>query len=597
MTDLTSEKLRIRDLENADKLSTKRLVLEYGHLLQVLRAEHQYALLSAEQLDELKGVPIDDGVLSFFGDYHVLCNLLDIGNYHWLYEIFDIDRLTFLSIRSAGLRRWKELMALRYQMEEQLDSFLEYFRVCYVRAEYPVLDADRDYSLAEKFETGFDQMLAHLKRVAEYKPALRKDLDYLQWFFVDKLELAGVATKVKITTERARQIRVYLLGQLRHGYFKMADHVRLSSDLMLDLQFVENSSPRYKTAPLLKAALGCEHYDDTVLAGVLSLKKTHNEGEKTYSFVNFDQPYYVPESEFLGTVKTYMACLYKVFVGEGAEVRPMTLDQIMDNLSALDPETEFSMDIVQGILDQHLWLEKSEADGGRRYQMEYVRLHDYQKFARIIYEQKRVSVEEAERIDREKSTDGEYITSITNIWSTTSGHYSWVCTGGQSGVYVYNESGKAVPQLMEVIKAYTKERKMCRLEEVMDYLRGLNYYKVLKEVTVRAYILLSCQPSNDDGNLFCHSDYLADYPNYSWRSRTRAGVVNWIIRHTLTALKETADGQLKFSVIHKLLKEEAEKSEEKYDVKNYMYYLGQYTGADSIFEKSEDEKMLLLTEK
>lgn len=83
-----------------------------------------------------------------------------------------------------------------------------------------------------------------------------------------------------------------------------------------------------------------------------------------------------------------------------------------------------------------------------------------------------------------------------------------------------------LPLKLDWINNYAIEKKRFYYNDIYDAITEAGY--VIAEATLRTYITKSCQVDNNDKNHFCHKESICNYPEYSWRSSSRYGIVNWL---------------------------------------------------------------------
>lgn len=83
-----------------------------------------------------------------------------------------------------------------------------------------------------------------------------------------------------------------------------------------------------------------------------------------------------------------------------------------------------------------------------------------------------------------------------------------------------------LPLKQDWINDYAVDKRIFYYDDIYKAMTDVGY--VIAEKTLRTYITNSCQVDNKDKNHFCHKEYVGDYPEYSWRSSSRYGIVNWL---------------------------------------------------------------------
>lgn len=86
--------------------------------------------------------------------------------------------------------------------------------------------------------------------------------------------------------------------------------------------------------------------------------------------------------------------------------------------------------------------------------------------------------------------------------------------------------GGEKPSVKEWIETFSQEKKIFYFDEIFKAVVCAEY--IIPEKTLRTYITNICAVDNADNNHFCHKQYVDDYPDCSWRSPIRYGIINWV---------------------------------------------------------------------
>ena len=599
MISLEDIKEKVRNYENKYPISKKELD-DYDQLVRVLKEQDAYAILDRNQLEQLKDIPAREESLQFFdGNYRKICNVMKKGNITTLNQIFSYDRFQFLSIPTAGVSKWCELVQLRYNIKNRFEAYMEYCDYCIRETQYPILESDREYTLTEKVTLAYEQFVAHIKKIVELKgnTTILRECEKVDNLLLKSYDTSTLMDIFEVnTSERIRQMKVVQKRYLRRGYFDWAPNVRISPILLGELFNIENSRPIYKSEEYMNQVFQCESFADTIIPAFLRLREVE-PGVSYRTYV--DQNYWIPEDEIILLFTNYFKSIYSALTDKNADVRPVLLEQIMDSINQQPSaqDFDFSEEVVADILQHHKWIECQEENDVTRFQMDYNHLSAYQKLARIIFVHKHVSAAEAADIDKRWSNDDSSSLDVSHTWNVTHKHFPWVTTAPQHGYYEYNENGIVKPMLQEEVSRFAKEHVLFHFSELMEHLESTGYYSNLNPSSIRTYAMRSCQCANEDNTLLCLSEKIQEYPGYSWRQKVQTGITNWVISQLISFLKDADNFQLKRAKLNGLLKDAAKKSEEQYKVRDYNFYVAPYLGETNIFDYSEDEKSIVLTPK
>lgn len=125
-----------------------------------------------------------------------------------------------------------------------------------------------------------------------------------------------------------------------------------------------------------------------------------------------------------------------------------------------------------------------------------------------------------------------------------------------------------LPHKRDWVNEYAAEKIIFYYNDIYDAITKAGY--VIAETTLRAYITTSCQVNNNDKNLFCHKEYVANYPEYSWRASSRHGIINWLAMALKALFDKEQKDELKIKDVNKWLFNYGKGSE--YEEKNVYGY-------------------------
>ena len=545
----------------------------YQECLDCLHTYQARLYLLPEREEEFGRIPLNDELLDFLGDFSKLKPVVSAQQLTSLGDVFEVDRMTFLAWPRCSNAKWEMWVALRDVITARWEELLRYHSVCNESQCFPVLEDNREYTLAEKVDRMCDQYLEALQTYVQYHPKVKVLVDRLSMVLQIGADLEDLAAKMGVTRERLRQFKERYLGQLFEGGLEEVPHLRIDCRLIAMIRDFEQTPPRYKSQETVNRFFGCEDYRRTHLPAFLKMKKLFEEDlSGTYPY--FDQPYFLPDDESVELIKTYVSTLIKVMgASAGADVRPMRLDAVMAALSALEPDFHFEEERVLEVLRQHTWVEIAEdAEGVPLYQLHYSRLYDYQKIARIVFEEKSVNYDQILKKDREKTTDGKLLTHVGDNAIISRKNYDWVCLSGVEGTLIYEESGNAPQSLMKTIQQICKDFQVFTFTEVMAELARRNYTAGVNENSVKIYILRDCVSSLDDAQLYCHQDALATFSSHRWRSRNR-NIRNIWVAFAVQTLRKVASHSMAVEELNQLIFQQTEAEEGGEDVKNPVAYM------------------------
>ena len=585
---------RLELLDQQEKLDAGSQI-RYKEYIGFLHANNAYLYYPSEKLAELSAVPLNMDTLEMLGDYSRLFSVFKNQKQNRLSDLFTVDRMTFKSWARTSESKWRLLMDLRQAVVARWEELHDYGESCFVEKTFPVLEESKEYSRAEQLDLALSQYLAALSKYATYFPRMQEIAERLTLIFQKGMTNEQVLKNIKVTRERLRQFKERYISQLVTGCLEDVPHLHIHDALLQSVRDFEQSLPYYKSVDTVNSYFGCEDYMQTCIPLLLRLKKLY-EVDNSNSYVYFDQPYLIPEEDSVEDIKKYVTALIKVLGNSPkAEIRPVNLATLMDELFEYDENFPFDENIVRDLLMQHTWIEILDEEGEKKIQLGYIHLYDYQKIARIIYELKSANFESIRQADRERATDGHYLKKIKENCMVARNNYKWACTSGVEGSFVYEESGVAPMALMNVIKNFACDCQIFTYTEITAYLRSLNYVGDFNENSVKCYILRDCVSSIDDPNFYCLTSAVEDYPHHRWRSRNRFGIRHWILSTVVKKLQQTDGHRIAAEEMNALLREESEEAKVELDMESPITYLFNKSEVCELVQR--EDKKLVLTER
>ena len=546
--------------------------LHYQEYLNFLRG-HAVSLYDLPQRwEEGKNMALNDDFFAFLGDYSKLKPIVLAQGLISLSDVFEVDRMTFLSWSRCSNTKWEMWVAMRTAILEKWDDLLYFQEKSQVEKCFPIRETEENLSLSGQFDLMCEQYLAALLQYAEYYPKMKEIAERLAKLMVIGVDLDAVAQAIGVTKERIRQFKDRYLPQLCSGCLTEVPHLKLDVQLFAAIRSFEQAAPRYKSVAYVNHFMGCEDYRQTHLPLFFKMKKLF-EVDNSGTYPYFDQPYFLPEEESVELIKTYVTTMIKALgASAGAEIRPVSLSSLKVLMGQLEPTFNVEEEVLLSLLHQHTWVECLPGEEEELYQLQYIHLRDYQKIARIVFEEKQVDYDRIQKLDREKSTDGQYLNHLGDNAIISKRNYNWVCASGVEGILNYEESGQPPLSLMEVIQQLVRELKIFTFSEVIAELNRRNYGAVLNENSVKIYILRDCVSCLDDAQLYCHLDYLDTFSSHRWRSRNR-NIRNMWVAFTVRLLRQEETHSMPVAEINRLVLQEMEKNGEQCDIANPVAYM------------------------
>lgn len=194
--------------------------------------------------------------------------------------------------------------------------------------------------------------------------------------------------------------------------------------------------------------------------------------------------------------------------------------------------------------------------------------HAGQRYARIIYEAGiKITTE-----DVRKRYEDIYKT-VPSTGPNAAGIYGISCEGRKYWYY-----GAPKVPIQQKVTEFAEDNKIFRYDDIER--------EIIKEgytipQAFRVYITNVCAVDNKDKDHFCHKDYVDDYPQYSWRSPSRYGQINWILNEIKNILKER--GSIMIDVLVAEIEERSKSTEYRDATKWTKYIATNYSGDDMPF--------------
>lgn len=192
-----------------------------------------------------------------------------------------------------------------------------------------------------------------------------------------------------------------------------------------------------------------------------------------------------------------------------------------------------------------------------------------QRYARIIYEAgAKITTEEAR-----KRYEDIYKT-VPSSGPNTAGVYGISCEGRKYWYY-----GEPKVPIQQKVTEFAEDREIFYYDNIEK--------EIIKEGytiphTFRVYITNVCAVDNQDKDHFCHKDHVDDYPQFSWRSPSRYGQINWILNEIKNILIER--GTITIDVLVAEIEERSKSTEYRYATKWTKYIAANYSGNDKPFK-------------
>lgn len=191
-----------------------------------------------------------------------------------------------------------------------------------------------------------------------------------------------------------------------------------------------------------------------------------------------------------------------------------------------------------------------------------------QRYARIIYEAgSKITTE-----DVRKRYEDIYKTD-PSTGPNAAGIYGISCEGKKYWYY-----GEPKVPVQQKVTEFAEARKAFRYDDIEQEIINEGY---TIPQAFRVYITNVCAVDNKDRDHFCHKDYVDDYPQYSWRSPSRYGQINWILNEIKNILKER--GSIIIDVLVAEIEERSKSTEYRDATKWTKYIATNYSGDDMPF--------------
>ena len=531
-----------------------------------------------------------------------MLNCVKTRSFSKMSDLLDVSYENFCSWPTAGNRKWelfKEVQQLLNTTEIQ-EKISKIYDCCICSHEFPenLTIYEEELTLEQKIDIAIKQYVSYLEKISMYKN-VNNDLMYIKQIYIDRRSKREIAQEFGISEEAVRQAKVRLMNHMFDGTLHNAENLKFSDSFKQEIeQFLEHL-PTVCAKKTLCKILQCENYEESTASVLLKLKSAPSDENSldNHPYLSFDQLYYIPTNIDIKWAQKHIEGVCDVLGYKVSDVRPMSVDDIMDLLwsSKEADKFEFNRDVVIDILEQHEWIERLVIEDEIRYQLKYEYLKkDYNFFGRIVYEKKRVNINEIDNIHREMLNDTE-AKSIRNAKNNAKNKFPWVVFGGVNGIIEYNEQGQSRKKMITAVHEWISRQTLFTMNDMLDALKNMGYSD-LHEPTIRTYILENCHRNTKNSNLFCNSEYVEQYSKeYSWRNKSQAGLINWIIRTVHKLLKNVPKHAMSIKDIDKKVKLLA--VEEEYVIRNsittYLYIV--MRGKDAIFVINE--KNLELTSK
>lgn len=513
---------------------------------------------------------------------------------NFLIDLLDITPNNIIGINGLGETKIGYFIALQNYIknEENWDFIVDIYDCCFKKHSFPenLSEEQITLSLTDKIDLAIKQYIGFVERIAQYVPKAKTDFQRMSLLFLERLSIREVAETLDLTRQACYELKKRFLSEMYGGNAKYASHLSFSDELKEEMDEFINTLPLFCSQTKLCELFSYENYDNSVASMLLPIKRTpekdSNVGYNKYT--NFDQVYYITQELDKTYLQKYVDSLYKIFEGdENAEIRPMSLDEIMESLYNLDSEFSFERNSVQALLEQHNWYEQVGDDESIKYQLKYKYLKkDFCKIARLVYEFGEIDLSQIDDLHRKKMCDHS-AKSISNSKNQAKSRFPWIVNNGQNNIVIYDAQGEVKQQLKDVISQYAHKNKLFKFNELLEYLKN-NGYNCSKEGTIRAYVNRCCSRSNEDRTLFCHGDFLEEYSNYTWRRKTQQGVLNWVLNTVRESLLDANNNAKRVKDLTSLIKDQAKTTPEKYKINSPLFLISKFIGKDNLFETYND---------
>lgn len=482
-------------------------------------------------------------------------------------DVLNVNKDAFLMAIGGTERRWQKVEELQRVVSDMKAEVEQYFTYCIQCHEFPILDESHvDLSMDRKAEVAITQMAEFFQEASVWDSKYANAYNKLLSFVIKEEDKKAQMDRFHLSGERVRQLKVEFIAGLRKGKIIGIDNMQLSDDFVIALHNVADTLPMYATKTTLTETFGCD-YECSSLRHFLDYKEVSGEPDNN-QYAYFDQPYYIPIQQQIEDVRKYINSVIAVLgKRKDADVRPLTLLQVMDSLEETFPDYDFDQDAVESILNQHTWIEKVSVDDAQQYQLCYEFLNDYQKLARIIYEKGMVTLDE---IKQELERRGSNPSIAKNSIGVAMQKYSWICLAGQNGVYEYNPAGMSRKTINEAIREYAQEKILFTWDDIYRHLSSAGYGKLV-DSSIRTYVTSICRCSIPDGDTFCLEGHVEEYPQISWRAKTQNGLYNWLLPTLIQYLKTTGGKCNKRKIRTIILEANTQNFKLKNDIVTYLY--------------------------
>lgn len=500
-------------------------------------------------------------------------------------DVLNVKMDDFLMAVGGTPRRWQRVEELQRILTIRKAEVEQYFTYCVECHEFPVLEpSQEDLPLEEKAALALSQMAQFLQEASIYDSKYARAYMKMLSFIIKEEDKAAQMERFSVSSaERVRQLRVGFFAALRDGHITGVDNAQFSDEFIIAVRKVADTLPMYASKSTLCEAYECD-YENSSIRHFLDYKEVYGE-QNNNQYAYFDQPYYIPTQQQGEDIKKYItAVIVSLGKGKDADIRPLSLQQVMDDLEDVYSDYDFDQDVVESILKQHTWIEKVTVDRNERYQLYYEFLNDYQKLARIVYEKGRITNDELKAELEKRGSDRA--AAIIKSLRVASVKYNWMCLGGQNGVYEYNPAGVSRKPMAEAIRAYAQEKVIFTWDEIYDYLCKEGYSKLV-ESSIRTYITSICRCSVSDGNTFCLEERVEEYPHINWRSRTQNGLYNWLLPTLVQYLKTTGGKSDCKTIRTVLLARNTQNFKLKNDIATYLYSYAKGANAYFVIESGK----------
>lgn len=202
------------------------------------------------------------------------------------------------------------------------------------------------------------------------------------------------------------------------------------------------------------------------------------------------------------------------------EVRPVSFSALLSKVKAERPS--LTCDSFQRIIEHSSMIERTETGD---IQMRYAALRDYERTARIVWEEKKVT---KDRIDLMNSIRTGETRTISNNLQVAQNRFGWCRPAGKSGFWYYSETeDSAAVDVRDCVRSYVESHDLFMFSDALGYVReqGFDY----PDSTVRAYFVELCRIANKDMNLLCDINKADRHPEISWRHKRVANAGDTVL--------------------------------------------------------------------